>query len=249
MEIDNKENQRGLASLYNRVELKSLFINYLYCLIAVEILILIVCFLGNLGPNKGPFPWKFYFFTAFTAPLAITFLLGVIALAFNHFIFYPKSTIWEENTSGIDSDAKQSKLFQFNLFLAHMKKVPFLLVLFVLVISTVLFYKIDTILLFILNAGEKVVTYLLIACGILMSVGLIFAVAWIVTNYKLRQKHMDYEYRYRNAVMDKLGFFVLENNTVIDKNGQMITQKPAETAVPQRHNADQENLKILPPPK
>ena len=133
MIADKKEKHSGLATLFDGVELKSFFINYLWFIIAVEILIFLVSFLGNLGPDKGPFPWKFYFYVSFIAPVAITFLLGVFILAFNQFIFGNSPAAGEDGSVGADGDDNRSKLFQFNLFLTHMKKVPFLPLLFVLV--------------------------------------------------------------------------------------------------------------------
>ena len=225
MSAEKKEKHSGLASLFDGVELKSFFINYLWFIIAVEILIFLVSFLGNLGPDKGPFPWKFYFYVSFITPVAITFLLGVFILAFNQFIFGNTPAIGEDGGVGAEADDSRSKLFQFNLLLTHMKKVPFLPVLFALVACTVLFYKLDAIFLFIFNAGEKMVTYSLIACGALLVAGLLFGIAWIVSNYKLSKGHMEHEYRYRNDVMEKLGFLIMEDDTVIDKNGKMISQK------------------------
>ena len=49
MDTDKKNKQTGLASLFDGVELKSFFINYLWFIIAVEIVIFLVSFLGNLG--------------------------------------------------------------------------------------------------------------------------------------------------------------------------------------------------------
>src|SRR5210317_577601 len=126
MSADKKDNQSGLATLFDGVELKSFFINYLWFIIAVEIVIFLVSFLGNLGPDKGPFPWKFYFYVSFVTPVAITFLLGVFILAFNQFIFGNVTTAGEDGGAGTESDDSRSKLFKFNLFLTHMKKVPFL---------------------------------------------------------------------------------------------------------------------------
>jgi hypothetical protein len=247
--MDQKHKYAGLATLFNNVELKSLFINYLYSIIAVEILIFLVSFLGNLGPNKGPFPWKFYFSVAFIAPVAITFLLGVIILAFNQFIFDSVPTSGEERSIGIEKDENRSKLFKLNLLLTQLKKLPLLPILFFLVICSVVFYQMDAILLFIFNAGEKMATYLIIAVGVLLAVGLIFGITWIVSNYKLSKKHMEYEYRYRNDVMEKLGFLIMDDDTVIDKNGNMISQKQLlPPATSQESSEDQENLKILPPP-
>ncbi len=249
MDTDKKNQQTGLASLFDGVELKSFFINYLWFIIAVEILIFLVSFLGNLGPDKGPFPWKFYFYVSFIAPVAITFLLGVFILAFNQFIFGNTPAPGEDGKAGAEADDSRSKLFQLNLFLTHMKKVPFLPVLFALVACTVLFYKLDAIFLFIFNAGEKMVTYSLIACGVLLVAGLIFGIAWIVSNYKLSKKHMEHEYRYRNDVMDKLGFLIMEDDTVIDKTGKLVSQKQLLLPDAQVPAEDREALKILPPSK
>lgn len=247
MSADKKEKHTGLASLFDGVELKSFFINYLWFIVAVEILIFLVSFLGNLGPDKGPFPWKFYFYVSFITPVAITFLLGVFTLAFNQFIFGNAPAAGDEGSAGTEADDSRSKLFQFNLFLTHMKKVPFLSVLFALVACTVLFYKLDAIFLFIFNAGEKMVTYILIACGVLLVAGLIFGIAWIVSNYNLSKKHMAHEYRYRNEVMEKLGFLIMEDDTVIDKNGKLVSQKHLLPPGPQEPAKERETLKILPP--
>lgn len=251
MSAEKKEEHSGLATLFDGVELKSFFINYLWFVIAIEVIIFLVSFLGHLGPEKGPFPWKFYFYVAFVTPIAITFLLGVFIIAFNQFIFGNAAPAGEEGRAdGEDSD-RHSKLFQFNLFLMHMKKVPFLSVLFVLVAAAVLFYQMDAIFLFIFNAGERMVTYILIAGGVLLAAGLIFGICWIVSNYKLSRKHMEYEYQYRNDVMEKLGFLIMEDHTVIDKNGKMISSNtnpalPPETPYREVPH-DRENLKILPP--
>ncbi len=249
MNTDKKEKHSGLATLFDKVELKSFFINYLWFIIAVEILIFLVSFLGNLGPDKGPFPWKFYFYVSFITPVAITFLLGVFILAFNQFIFGNAPTAGEDGGDGADADDNRSKLFRFNLFLTHIKKVPFLPILFVLVACTVLFYKLDAIFLFIFNAGEKMVTYSLIACGVLLVVGLVFGIAWIVSNYKLSKHHMVHEYRYRNDVMEKLGFLIMEDDTVIDKNGKLISQKHSSPPDSLQPAEERETLKIMPPSK
>lgn len=249
MSSDKKEKHTGLATLFDGVELKSFFINFLWFIVAVEILIFLVSFLGNLGPDKGPFPWKFYFYVSFITPVAITFLLGVFILAFNQFIFGNIPPSGEDGSAADEDDDRRSKLFQFNLFLHHMKKVPFLPVLFVLVACTVIFYKLDAIFLFIFNAGEKMVTYSLIACGVLLVAGLLFGIAWIVSNYKLSKRHMEHEYRYRNDVMEKLGFLIMEDDTVIDKNGKLISQKHLHPSSPQELTQERENLKILPPSK
>jgi hypothetical protein len=101
MSTDKKEKHSGLATLFDGVELKSFFINYLWFIIAVEILIFLVSFLGILGPDKGPFPWKFYFYVSFITPVAITFLLGVFILAFNQFIFGNTPAVGEDGATWV----------------------------------------------------------------------------------------------------------------------------------------------------
>lgn len=247
MDTEKKEKHTGLATLFDRVELKSLFINYLWFVIAIEILIFLVTFFGTLGPEKGPFPWKFYFFIAFVAPVAITFLLGLFIMAFNQFIFGNLPAAREHGATGKETLEGSSKLFQFNLFLTHMKKVPFLPVLFALLIGSILFYKLDAIFLSIFNAGEKIVRYSLIASGVVLAACLIFCFAWIISKYKLSKKHMEHEYRYRKDVMEKLGFLILQDDTVIDKEGKLISQKPLLPSLPQDPAKKKETLKILPP--
>jgi hypothetical protein len=250
MSSDKKEKHSGLASLFDGVELKSFFINYLWFIIAVEILIFLVSFLGHLGPDKGAFPWKFYFYVSFVTPVAITFLLGVFILAFNQFIFGDSPT-GEDGQMGGEDGERRSKLFQFNLFLTQIKSVPFLPVLFALVACSVFFYKLDSIFQFIFSAGERMVTYILIACGVLLAAGLIFGFAWIISNYKLSKKHMEHEYRYRNDVMEKLGFLIMEDKTVIDRNGKLIgpSQKPLLPSSQPETAEERETLKIMAPSK
>ncbi len=58
---------------------------------------------------------------------------------------------------------------------------------------------------------------------------------------------MEHEYRYRNDVMEKLGFLIMEDDTVIDKNGKLVSQKQMLPAPHHEPGKERENLKILPP--
>ncbi len=245
MSAKKKDKFSGVAGLFDSVELKSFFINYLYFIIGVEIIIFLVSFLGNLGPSKGPFPWKFYFYVAFVAPVAITFLLGVFILAFNQYLFGNRILKTEGDDPSEEDIEQKGQMLKIGSFLSNMRQVPFLPMLFLLIAGAVLVYKMDAIFLFMINAGEKVISYILIAAGVLLVAGLIIGLIWVVTNYKLSKKHMEHEYKYRNEVMEKLGFLILEDDTVIDKNGKTVNQKflpPSETEESLR-----DNLKILPP--
>ena len=72
-------------------------------------------------------------------------------------------------------------------------------------------FKMDVILMFVVNASEKMLQYLLIAGGVLLAAGIVFGGIWLLINYKLRKKHMDYQYQYRNQVMEHLEFLVMDD--------------------------------------
>ncbi|MEJ2642145.1 MAG: hypothetical protein P8010_21495 [Desulfosarcinaceae bacterium] len=239
-----KDSYIGLASLFDAAQLRSYFLNYLYFIIGVEILVFLVTFLGHLGPEKGPFPWKFYFYVAFVVPIAITFLLGVFIIAFNRYIFGNSPTAESPETTAEEEDAK-ARIFKLNAVLRSMSSVPFLPALFALVAGSMLVYKLDAIFLFILNAGEKAVSYILISGAALLGAGIIIGLIWVVTNYKLSKKHMEHEYRYRKDVMQSMGFLILDDHTVINKEGQVVSYK--ETPLLESEEPVQGNLKILPP--
>lgn len=245
MSAKKKNHFSGVAGLFDAIELKRFFINYLYFIIGVEILIFLVSFLGNLGPDKGPFPWKFYFYVAFVAPVAVTFLMGVFILAFNQYLFGVMHSKTEGEGSIEDDVEEKGQMLKIGTFLTHMRQVPFLPMLFLLISGAVLVYKMDDIFTFMVNAGEKVISYILIGAGVILAVGLVIGIIWVVTNYKLSRKHMEHEYKYRNDVMEKLGFLILDDDTVIDRNGKTVNQKLLPPSDDKETIRD--TLKILPP--
>ena len=78
---------KGIAALFDKEELKDLFIKYLILIGVIEGFIFFVSFISQLGPENVPFPWKSYFFAAFIIPLTITFLLGVILIGFERYVY------------------------------------------------------------------------------------------------------------------------------------------------------------------
>jgi hypothetical protein len=246
--MSNKKNNsfKGIASLFDEVQLKTYFVNYLYFVIGVEILIFLISFFSSLGPEKGPFPWKFYFFTAFTIPIAITFLLGVFIFAFNNYLFGRETSSENgENLSTAEME-KKSHLLKMNIYLYHMRQVPFLILMFVLLIGSLVAYQLDAIILFVLNAGEAVVEYGLIALCIVLVAGVIFSITWMVANYKLRRRHMEHQYRYKNDVMKQLGLLITDDERVISKDGDVISTR--ENLI-EMEKTDNSKFQILPPPK
>lgn len=237
----------GVASLFDSVQLRAWFLHYLYFIIGVEILIFLVSFVGAIGPEKGPFPWKFYFFVAFTIPIAITFLLGIFILAFNKYLF--GSSLLEDDKAsveGISSDRK-SYMLKMNMFLNNMRHAPFLSVMFLLIMGAVVAYKLDDIMLLVFNAGEKVVKYVLISIAILLIGGVIFGVFWVIANYKLRKKHMEHHFQYKKDVMAQMGLLIMDDETVINKDGKVIAEKDFKLI--EMNQGDKKKFQILPPPR
>jgi hypothetical protein len=242
-----KENYVGLASLYAPEQLRNYFLNYIYFIIGVELFIFLVSFMNNLGPDKGPFPWKFYFYVAFMIPVAITFLLGLFIIAFNKYIFgMNPSTEDTGYLKGEDGDTK-NKYLKFNTMLHSLRHIPFVPTLFILVIGSVIAYKIDDIILFVFKAGEKVLYYVAIAAGVLLGAAFIFGLIWVISNYLLSKKHMEEEYEYRKDVMKNMGFLILDDNMVIDKEGRVIMRHLPQPLL-EGDLQPMDNVKILPAP-
>jgi hypothetical protein len=226
MNKDQKEKYVGLASLFAPEQLRGYFLNYIYFIIGVEIFIFLVSFMSHLGPGKGPFPWKFYFYVALIIPVAITFLLGLFIMAFNRFIFGQGQAPDEAGFGRGEEGESKSRILKFGSLIRTLTHVPFVPTLFVIVLGAAFVYKFDDIFRFILQAGEKTVTYLLIGAAVLLGAGIIIAIMWVISNYKLNKRHMEHEYQYRKDVMNTMGFLILDDNMVINKEGKLIAAQP-----------------------
>jgi hypothetical protein len=244
---EQKEKYVGLASLFAPEQLRSYFLNYIYFIIGVEIFIFLVSFMSHLGPGKGPFPWKFYFYVALIIPVAITFLLGLFIMAFNRFIFGQGQASDEAGATRSEEGESKSRILKFNSLILTLKRIPFVPTLFVLVIGSAFVYKIDDIFLFVLQAGEKTVTYLLIGAAVLLGAGIIIAIMWVISNYKLNKRHMEHEYQYRKDVMSTMGFLILDDNMVVNKEGKLVTTRQ-ELPLLEGSATEMKNVKSLPSP-
>ena len=241
----SKDDYAGIARLFDAVQLKSYFINYLYFITGTEVLIFVFTFFSHLRPENGPFPWKFYFYLSFIVPIAMTFLLGVFILAFNKYV-YGKNPASETDFESSSDTASVENTVKTRLFINSMRTIPFLPVLFFIVLGSVIFYKLDVIFLFVANAGEKAVKYSLMAVGILLVAGAVIGVVWIIVNYKLRKQHLENQHQYKNEVMNNLGLLILDNK-IIDKNGRIISD--GHTSLLEMNKTDKERFQFLPPPQ
>lgn len=244
--MDENNKHVGVAQLFNDTQLKTYFINYLHFIVAIEILIFLVSCVGYLGASNEPFPWKFYFYVAFLVPIAITFLLGVFILAFNKYVFGQNSLQDEMTTGALGEPAPRNFTIRLQTFLSQTRRIPFLMILFLLVVGALIFYYLDAILLFLANAGEKALQYVLIAAAVVLISGVVITVVWLLANYKLRVKMMEQEYQYKNDVMDRMEMLIMDDKTVISKDGKVISSGDLPSIA--NNSIETDDVQFLPAP-
>ncbi len=237
---------RSIAGLFDDTERKEFFKKYLFFLAWVQVLILAVCWLYQLGDGSydrfGPvevaFPWKTYFLLAFLVPIGITFLIGVIIVGFNNY-FIESQAEESPDLSGENArmlDEKSGRIYKLYRMVHLIQKLPFLALLILLAIGTVFFYKIDALLSFLGNVGETSVKYMLMGGVILLALASLFGLILVLLNYQLRKRAMDYEYK--RDVADRFGLIILEDNTVLNSEGQLLING--------KKFKDKENVPLLP---
>lgn len=242
----NKGKLIGIAGLFDDIQLRSYFINFLLIVVGIEVLIFLITYIGSITPTEKPFPWKLYFFLAFTVPVAFTFLLGVLVLAFNYLCYGDTDADEKDETLVSGNQENKSYLLKFNSLVYSTRKLPFLFIMLLLLVGALIVYKTDVIFAFVVNASEKMLQYLLIAGGVLLAAGILFGGVWLIINYKLRKKHMDYQYQYRNQVMERLELLVMDDHTVVKKDGEVISL--SETRMLAQGGTGKQRFKILPGP-
>ncbi|HEC32368.1 MAG TPA: hypothetical protein ENI41_07750 [Deltaproteobacteria bacterium] len=216
---------KNFASLFDDQERKQLLKKYIFFLAWLEIIIFFVTWLWQLGdsgydrfgPVETPFPWKAYFLISFIAPIAVTFLVGIVIVGFNKYLGQGD----ERESKRIDftkiPEGKYPKLFH---FLEYMRHAPFLALLILVGLGVAALYNIDSIMHFVRVVGEKSVRIGLIVGGVLLGVASIFGMIILILNYKLKKKSMDYQYK--SQLAREFGLIILEDNTVINRDGQLL---------------------------
>lgn len=223
---------RGIAALLDDSERKELFRKYVYFLGWVELLILVVCWLYQLGdrgsdrfgPVEIPFPWKLYFLISFLAPIAITFLIGLVIVGFNKYFAEPQTTeesVFETEGMG-SSEEGHGRTYQLKKLVLWLQRLPFLALLLLLGVAAGLLYKLDVFMTFLANMGDRPLKMILISAAILLAVVSIFAFLLILLNYQLRKRSMDYQYK--SEVAERFGLIILDDNTVLNSQGRLLIQ-------------------------
>lgn len=223
MESENR-NRIGVASLFDAEEIKEYFNTFFILLSGIEFVIFVAHFIGSIGPESGPFPWKQYFFVSFIAPLVMVFLIGLVVIGFNFYLFgnAPERQA-DEGADDADEEGGRKNLGRtFQSFVSVIQQLPALAGIFTLGLGSVVLYKLDVILATIGHVGERTAYYLFIGLGALVAGTLIFLLFWLFWKFKLQKYQMEQRWNYRNRVMEKTGLIILENNTVINEEGKVL---------------------------
>ena len=223
MESKNKK-RIGVASLFDAEEIKEYFNTFFILLSGIEFVIFVAHFIGSIGPESGAFPWKQYFFVSFIAPLVMVFLIGLVVIGFNFYLFGNEtdSTVDDGMHGGDEAPDRKNLGRTFQRFITVIHQLPALAGIFTLGLGSVVLYKLDVILATIGHVGERTAYYLFIGLGVIVAGSLLFILFWLFWKFKLQKYQMEQRWNYRNRVMEKTGLIILDNNTVINEEGKVL---------------------------
>lgn len=226
----SREKKRvGIASMLDKSEIKEYFDTFFILVLGIEFVIFVAHFIGSIGPDKGAFPWKQYFFVSFIAPVVLTFLVGLIIIGFNYYIFGDEYA--KKSEAKISDEPKGKKLlYSARSFIGLLNQMPVLAGLFTLGLGSVILYKLDIILRVIGHVGERTAFYIFIALAVVTAGALIFLLFWMFWKFRLHKLEMERRWEFRRQVMEKSGLIILDNNVVLNENGEVIVN--GEIAAP-----------------
>lgn len=205
-----------IASYFSKADRKKLFFDYLKLIAILEIIIFIVIALWSSDDKYHrvytPFPWKEYLFVAFAFPIMLTFLLGVIVTGFNYFLGQDVMAGPEEEDSG----GQELPL------LVQLKRLPLLAILFLLLVTIFALYNTHHIMAWLASLTSSTFTflsYVLAGTGVVVTIYMLF---FLFFKYRLNQRQM--KYQYYSQISERHGLIILDDRTVLHKNGQLLVQ-------------------------
>jgi hypothetical protein len=225
-----------IASYFSKADRKKLFFDYLKLIAILEIVIFIVVALWSSDDKYHrvytPFPWREYLFVSFAFPIMLTFLMGVIITGFNYFLgqdVMPGPE--EEEVDGHDI-----------ALVGHLKRLPLLAILFLLLVTIFGLYNIHAIMAWLSSLTSTTfafLSYVLAGAGVVVIIYMLF---FLFFKYRLNQRQM--KYQYYTQISERHGLIILDDRTVLHKNGQLLVQgkrwgrpKQAKNATPGDKNA------------
>lgn len=217
----------GVASTFDSRELKNFFVSYLTAMLVIEGLIFFFCFINHLATDSTDFPWKPYLFATFITPIAITFVFGLIILTFNKFFF--RGAVEEPPDEAALSAAALNKGDRLGFFFHIVHRMPFLLSLLLLIVGTASAYNLDSVVLYAAQAGATTAQYLFFTMIGVLAVAILGLATWMLLSYRLRQTTLTSSHQYKMQLMDQFGMVLMDDGTMLDKDGNVVYQQHAAT--------------------
>ena len=207
-----------IADYFTKSDRKKLFFDYLKLIAILEIIIFIVVALWATDDKYHrvytPFPWQGYLFVAFAFPIIFTFLMGVVITGFNYFMGGDDQPGTEDSDDGGDD--------KFKAILSQMRRLPYLALLFLLLVTILGLYNMDYIMQWVSSLGQQTFTFLSYALAVFGMLVALYMTFFLFFKYRLNKKHM--QYQYYNDISNKYGLIILEDRTVLHKNGDLLIQ-------------------------
>lgn len=226
----------GIAGILKKTEIKEYFDTLFILVGGIEFVIFIAHFIGSMGAEKGPFPWKQYFFVSFMAPVVLMFIIGLIVIGFNYYLYGSQQSAFDLEESPFVGAKIKRFGHSFKFLFSIIQQVPVLVGLFILGIGSIVLFKLDVILKVLGHIGEKTAFYLFIILCVLISGALIFLIFWLYWQFKLQKFNIQREWEYKQKVIETSGLIILDDHTVFNKDGEVISYDKAMEVLEDKKN-------------
>ncbi|MBW2133643.1 MAG: hypothetical protein JRG72_00200 [Deltaproteobacteria bacterium] len=175
--------------LHDPVEKKYIFNSFIILVIIVELLIFLVTLIWQIDAGVFseqvtvvPFPWKEYLVAAFTAPIVMMFLFGLIVKGFDTF------------NSSSETLPKDQQARRYHWLACKWSRVSYLLGLVFLISVIYALVRLDRVLPILRQIFTFLglwATYLVIG---VLALGLLYFPLNLILRYRLQKKAMEYQY-------------------------------------------------------
>jgi hypothetical protein len=226
----------GIAGILKKTEIKEYFDTLFILVGGIEFVIFIAHFIGSMGAEKGPFPWKQYFFVSFMTPVVLMFIIGLIVIGFNYYLYGSQQSAFDLEESPFVGAKIKRFGHSFKFLFSIIQQVPVLVGLFILGIGSIVLFKLDVILKVLGHIGEKTAFYLFIILCVLISGALIFLIFWLYWQFKLQKFNIQREWEYKQKVIETSGLIILDDHTVFNKDGEVISYDKAMEVLEDKKN-------------
>jgi hypothetical protein len=230
-----------VADYFSKTDRKKLFFDYLKLIGILEIVIFIVVVLWATDDKYHrvytPFPWREYAFVAFAFPIVFTFLMGIIVTGFNYFL--------GEETAVSGEEGQTSGQNQLDALVRQIRKLPYLGILFLLLVTLFALYNMNHIMAWLSSLGYNTFMFLSYVLAGLGGIAITYLLFFLFFKYRLNQKNM--KYQYYSQISDKFGLIILDDRTVLYKDGNMLVQGRRWRGPRQVGTAEVPDTEVIPP--